>query len=96
MQPSASARHASVGKRAVPVVVEVLDADKHDDVVFEALEAGNGGPGDFVEGGCAELRNVGFGEAPEAHLLEAGICSLGVLRKRTEVRPRGTPSASNS
>ncbi|MGB3051718.1 MAG: hypothetical protein WBB42_12005 [Polyangiales bacterium] len=55
MQPRARARHADVGDAAVPVGFDVGDAGYDDDVVFQALEAGDGGPGDVFERGAAEV-----------------------------------------
>ena len=38
---------------SVPVGFDVGEAGYDDDVVFEALEAGDGGPGDALQGGGA-------------------------------------------
>jgi len=73
MQPRARARHADVGDAAVPVGFDVGDAGYDDDVVLQAIEAGDGGPGDVFERGAAELGDVVFGEAAEGHAFEVFV-----------------------
>jgi hypothetical protein len=53
MQPRPRAGHAYVCDTSVPVVVNIREPRNDDDVVFEALEAGDGGPGDALQGGGA-------------------------------------------
>ena len=70
------ARHADVGDAAVPVGFAVGDAGYDDDVVFQALEAGDGGPGGVLERGAAEVGDVGFGEAAEGGVLGQSVSRL--------------------
>ena len=72
-QPRARARHTDVGDAAVPVGLDVGDAGYDDDVVFQALEPGDGGPGDVFERGAAEVGDVVFGEAAEAYAFEVFV-----------------------
>ena len=73
MQPRARARHADVGHPPIPIVVDIGKSGEDDHVVFEALEAGDGGPGDGLEGRAAEVGDVVFREAAEAHALEVFV-----------------------
>ena len=70
MQARARARHAHVGYASVPVGFDVGEAGYDDDVVFEALEAGDGGPGDGLQGRASEVGDVVFRKAAEGLGLE--------------------------
>ena len=57
----------------MPVGFDVGDAGYDDDVVFQALEAGDGGPGDVFERGAGEVGDVVFGESAEGHAVEVCV-----------------------